>query len=79
MAFTVRVVNTGGDPVVDIRVVLSFKGPSRGLTAAEYTGADGRAEFDGHEEVDVIVFVDGRDCGTFPYREGGAVTVTERP
>lgn len=76
MSFTVRVVNDDGDGIGEARVTLSFTRSIRGMTAAEYTGDDGCAIFDGYDDGEVEIFVDGSSCGTHDYSDGGDVTIT---
>jgi len=76
MSFTVRVVNDDGDGIGEARVTLNFMISIRGVTDAEYTGDDGRAVFDGYNDGEVEIFVDGSSCGTYDYSDGGEVTIT---
>jgi hypothetical protein len=76
MSFTVRVVNDDGDGIVEARVALTFTRSIRGMTGAEYTDNDGRADFDGYDDGEVEIFVEGRSCGTYDYSDGGEVTIT---
>ena len=74
--FTVRILNSKGDPLGGIRVRLSFHGLTRGITDPEYTtDSSGEAEFDGYDNGDVTVYVDGKDCGTEYYRDGDSVDI----
>jgi hypothetical protein len=77
MSFEVRVVNDDGDGVSGVRVVLSFTDPTRGQSDAEFTDSDGSADFDGYEDGEVKVFLDGADYGAFSYRDGDSITVTK--
>lgn len=77
MGFDVHVVNDDGDGIEGVRVVLGFTDILRGMTSTEYTDSDGHAEFDGYDEGEVEVFVDGSSCGTYQYEDGGGITVTE--
>jgi len=74
--FDVHVVNEEQEGLSGRRVVLSFTSILRGMTAEEYTDDDGHAEFDGYEEGEVEVFVDGTSCGTYKYEDGGGITIT---
>jgi len=75
-SFEVRVVDDEDDGLSGRRVTLSFTGLLRGTTAEEHTDSRGCATFDGYEEGEVKVFVDGSDCGTYDYEDGGSITVT---
>ena len=77
MAFTVRVIGSDGRGVSGCRIVLSFADATRGQTAPQYTGVDGRALFMGYQPGDVKVFVDGSERGTHRYSEGSTVIVTK--
>lgn len=76
-SFSVRVVNDEEEGVEGVRVVLSFTDPLRAQTDAERTDEDGYAEFSGYEEGEVRVFLDGSDCGTYDYDDGGSITVSQ--
>lgn len=75
-SFTVQVVDDEQSGVGSARVALSFTSPIRGMTAEEYTDSDGYAYFDGYEEGEVQVFVDGASCGDYSYRDGDIITIT---
>jgi hypothetical protein len=77
MAFDVHVVDQVGKGVDGARVVLGFKTSVRGRTGPEYTGSDGHAEFDGYDDGEVEVFVDGADYGTYDYKDGEGITITK--
>lgn len=77
MAFTVRVVGTDGSGVKGCRIVLSFADATRGQTAPQYTGVDGRALFMGYQPGEVKVFVDGSERGMHRYSEGSTVIVSK--
>ncbi len=77
MAFTVRVIGGDGRGVSGCRIVLSFADATRGQTAPQFTGVDGRALFMGYQPGEVMVFVDGSDRGTHRYAEGSTVIVTK--
>lgn len=75
MAFDVYVVNDDGDGVSRARVAISFTGLLRGMTT-EYTDSDGHATFDGYDDGEIEVFVDGRSYGTYHYTDGDGITIT---
>jgi hypothetical protein len=75
-SFSVRVVDDDDEGVAGVRVVLSFTSPLRGQSDAERTDEDGYAEFDGYEEGEIKVFLDGSDYGTFDYEDGESITIT---
>ena len=76
MSFEVRVVNDDGEGVPGVRVVLSFTDVMRGQTDAESTDSEGCAQFDGYDDGEVKVFLDGDGYGVFSYRDGDSITVT---
>ena len=75
MAFDVRVVNHEGKGVRGARVVLGFTSILRGMTKYISTDSGGHAQFDGYDEREVEVFIDGSSYGRFQYHDGGGVTV----
>jgi len=76
-SFEVRVVNDDEKGLSGVRVRLSFKGLTRGIAPEEYTDSDGSAYFIGYEEGDIAVYIDGRDCGSYYYEDGGSITITK--
>jgi uncharacterized GH25 family protein len=76
MSFTVKVVNDDGDPVRGVDVMLSFTDLTRGTTNHEQTDSDGRAEFSGHKDGEVKVFVDHSNQGEYLYEDGEEITIT---
>ena len=74
--FSVRVVDDDQKGVSGIRVRLEFTDFVRGMSNEEYTDSDGYAEFDGYEDGEVVVYVDGGNAGTYQYEDGGSITVT---
>jgi hypothetical protein len=76
MSFDVQIVNDDGEGVEGVRVVLGFTSLLRGMSAAEFTDADGHAEFDGYDDGEVEVFVDGSSYGNFTYEDGSGITIT---
>lgn len=77
MAFAVRVIGGDGRGVSGCRIVLSFTDGTRGQTAPQFSGVDGRALFMGYQPGDVKVYVDGNERGTHRYSEGSTVIVTK--
>lgn len=77
MAFTVRVIGGDGSGVSGCRIVLSFTDGTRGQTAPQFTGVDGRALFMGYQPGEVKVYVDGNERGTHRYGEGSTVIVSK--
>jgi hypothetical protein len=77
MGFDVHVVNEEGDAIEGARVVLSFTSVLRGVSTEEYTDSDGHADFDGYDDGEVQVFVNGSSYGTYHYEDGGGITITE--
>jgi hypothetical protein len=76
-SFEVRVVNDDQKGIRGCRVRLEFEGLTRGISSDEQTDSDGCASFDGYDEGEVIVYVDGRNLGTYTYRDGGSITITK--
>jgi hypothetical protein len=76
MAFVVRVVDDEDEALEGVRVVLSFTETTRGQTDPLRTDSEGCAEFDGYEDGEVKVFLDGEDCATCDYVDGDEITVT---
>ncbi len=74
--FSVRVINGKRQGVSGVRVKLEFKGVTRGMSMGEYTDSQGYAKFSGYDPGDVLVYVDGASCGTYPYRDGGSINIT---
>jgi hypothetical protein len=77
MAFSVRIVDDGGDGIPHVCVRLEFTPIDRGMSDEEYTDDDGYAEFKGYEEGDVNVYVDGDNYGQYYYEEGESITLTK--
>lgn len=77
MGFDVHVVNDEGDGIEGVRVVLGFTSILRGMTAEEYTDSDGHAEFDGYDEGEVEVYVDGASYGRYRYEDGGGISISK--
>ena len=77
MSFDVYVLDQAGGGVDGARVVLGFKTSVLGMTAPEHTSPDGHAEFDGYDDGEVEVFIDGASCGTFDYKDGESITITK--
>ena len=75
-SFTVRVVNDDQEGRAGVRVRLEFTDLTRGMSASENTDDDGRADFDGYDEGEVNVYVDGQNYGSYDYREGDEITIT---
>ena len=76
MAFTITIVDDSGRGIEGLRVVLRFVEPMRGDPPTEDTDEHGHAEFEGYNEGEVQVFVDGIDCGVHNYDDGEVVTIT---
>lgn len=75
MSFSVRILKDG-EPVNGARVRLAFTSVVRGMSDPEYTSdSDGIAEFDGYDDGEVEVFVDGQSYGTESYRDGDSVDI----
>jgi hypothetical protein len=75
MAFDVLVVNDDGDGVSGATVGISFTSILRGK-ADEETDSDGHATFDGYDDGEIEVFVNGRSYGTYHYDDGNGITIT---
>ncbi|NIM19743.1 MAG: hypothetical protein GTO51_05770 [Candidatus Latescibacteria bacterium] len=76
-SFDVHVIYDDQEGISDVRVVLSFTSVLRGMTAEEYTDSSGHAWFDGYEEGEIEVFIDGASYGTYHYSDGGSITITK--
>jgi hypothetical protein len=77
MSFRVRIMTTAGAPAPDITVVLRFKSFTRIMTAAEMTDREGDANFEGHEDGVVEIFVDGLTRGEHQYLDGQSLTLSQ--
>lgn len=76
-SFEVRVVNDDQQGISGVRVRLEFTPITRGMSDEEYTDADGSAYFDGYDDGEINVYVDGSNCGSYDYESGGSITVTK--
>ena len=76
MSFDVHVVNDEQEGVDGAKVMLSFTSVLRGVSGTEYTDEDGHAEFDGFEDGEITVYVNGTGYGTYSYEDGDSVTIT---
>jgi len=76
-SFSVRVLNADQEPITGARVALMFKDPLRGITTEEYTDSDGFAYFEGYDEGEIDVIVRGSSNGSYYYRDGDSITITE--
>lgn len=76
MAFTITIIDDTGRGIEGLRITLRFVEPLRGDAPTEDTDEDGRAEFEGFDEGEVQVFIDGVDCGVHNYDDGEIVTIT---
>lgn len=77
MAFEVQVLNEDEEGVEGVRVVLSFGGATRGQTEPELTDVEGFAVFDGYDDGEITVYLNGTDYGRFRYEDGEAITITQ--
>ena len=76
MPFTIMVVDEAGRGIEGLRVTLRFVEPTRGDAPTEDTNEDGCVQFEGFDEGEVQVFIDGIDCGVFDYDDGETVKIT---
>ena len=76
MSFTVQVLRGDDSPARGVRVKLSFTDFTRGMTDAVRTDEDGEADFDGYEDGEVKVFLNGDDYGTYSYEDGASITLS---
>jgi len=76
-SFEVRVVDDNQEGLKGARVRLEFVNQTRGMSASEYTDSDGSAYFDGYDEGDIEVYVDGSSYGRYHYEDGGSITITK--
>ncbi len=77
MPFIVRVVDDEDEAIEGVRVVLSFTEATRGQTDPERTDEEGRVEFEGYEDGEVKVFLDGEECAICDYVDGDEITITQ--
>lgn len=77
MAFEVQVVNDDDEGVEGVGVVLSFGGATRGQTDPVYTDSEGYAVFDGFDDGDITVYLNGSDYGKYHYEDGEAISITQ--
>ena len=73
MSFQVRVRSTE-ESVYGCGVSLAF-GSFGGVTERLLTDENGNVEFDGYDNGEITVYVDGKDYGRFYYEDGGNITV----
>jgi hypothetical protein len=76
-SFTVRVVNDDQEGVSGVRVRLEFTSVLRGMSTEEHTDGDGYANFDGYDEGEIQVYLDGSSYGNYQYSDGEEITVTQ--
>jgi len=74
--FTIRVVDDEDEGIGGVRVKVSFLERLKGKSMAEQkTDSDGYADFDGDEEGEVEVSLNGTSYGTYEYAEGDEITI----
>jgi len=76
MAFVVTIVDQNDKGIEGLRVMLRFVEPTRGDAPTMDTDENGSAEFEGFDQGEVQVFVDGAECGVFDYEDGETVKIT---
>jgi hypothetical protein len=77
MSFAIRVVDDEDEGIEGVRVVLSFTDVTRGQTGAELTDSGGYAEFDGYDDGEVTVFINGAEYCIADYRDGDEISITK--
>lgn len=74
--FTIRVVDDEDEGIGGVRVKVSFLDRQKGKSMAEQkTDSDGYADFDGDDEGEIDVFLNGTSYGTYEYAEGDEITI----
>ena len=74
--FTIRVVDDEDEGIGGVRVKVSFLGHVKGKSMIEEkTDSDGYADFDGDDEGEIEVFLNGTSYGTYEYAEGDEITI----
>jgi len=74
--FTIRVVDDEDEGIGGVRVKVSFLDRLKGKAIAEQkTDSDGYADFEGDEEGEIEVFLNGTSYGTYEYAEGDEITI----
>jgi len=77
-SFTVKVVNDNQEGISGVRVRLAFTDIDRAMSNPEYTtDDDGRADFDGYDDGEIEVFIDGSSYGTYQYVDEDEITITK--
>ncbi len=74
--FEVRVVNDDDEGIEGVGVGLEFTSLVRGMVHEE-TDSEGIAYFDGYDEGEINIYIDGHSYGTFYYEDGEQVTITK--
>jgi hypothetical protein len=74
VAFDVYVVDAEDRPVGNVRVTLEFA-PIAGHSASEYTDEQGHVEFDGYDDGEIVVYVNGTTYGSYEYVDGEGITI----
>ncbi len=74
-SFQVYVVKEGTNPVVGVPVRLEFRGHKPGMSAEKRTDINGSVQFNYYEESEVEIFIAGRDCGAYKYKNGESITI----
>jgi len=75
-SFTVRVADSDQKAASGVRVRLEFTSVLRGMSTEEYTDSDGCANFDGYDEGEIQVYLDGKSYGNYQYSDGDEITLT---
>ncbi len=76
-SFEIRVINDRQDGLSGVRVKIAFKSLTRGISLEENTDSVGSAYFNGYDDGMIDVYVDGKDCGSFYYKDGDSITITK--
>ena len=72
--FTIRVVDDEDEGIGGVRVRVSFLDSNRSDSDAK-TDSDGYADFDGDDEGEIEVFLNGTNYGSYEYSEGDEITI----
>jgi len=76
-SFTVRVVDSDQNGASGVRVRLEFASVLRGMSTEEHTDSDGCASFEGYDEGEIRVYLDGKSYGHHRYSDGDEITLTK--
>ena len=73
--FRICVADRCRNGISGVRVMVEFLCSARGVTDEAYTDSDGWAAFDGYDDSEIEVYIDGASHGVHRYEEGSSVTI----